>query len=295
MFAISQRANELGERDLIQLVLEEAVRLTDSAIGYLHFVNDDQEGIQLVAWSAETLKQCTAAYDNHYPISAAGIWADSVRLRRPVIHNEYQNLADRKVYPEGHAHLIRHIGVPVIDGGKVRMLMGVGNKTVDYDDADVTQLQAIGNDLWPIVVRRRVEVALAEAKKAAEAANIAKSAFLANMSHEIRTPMNGIVGMVNILRREGLTPRQVERLETIDKSAQHLLSVINNILDLSKIEAGKLDLEGAPVAIDSMMVNVSSILAERAKAKGLRLAIETETIPHRLLGDPTRLRQALLN
>ena len=295
MFAISQRANELGERDLIQLVLEEAVRLTDSAIGYLHFVNDDQEGIQLVAWSAETLKQCTAAYDNHYPISAAGIWADSVRLRRPVIHNEYQNLADRKVYPEGHAHLIRHIGVPVIDGGKVRMLMGVGNKTADYDDADVTQLQAIGNDLWPIVVRRRVEVALAEAKKAAEAANIAKSAFLANMSHEIRTPMNGIVGMVNILRREGLTPRQLERLETIDKSAQHLLSVINNILDLSKIEAGKLDLEGAPVAIDSMMVNVSSILAERAKAKGLRLAIETETIPHRLLGDPTRLRQALLN
>lgn len=107
--------------------------------------------------------------------------------------------------------------------------------------------------------------------------------------------MNGIVGMVNILRREGLTPRQLERLETIDKSAQHLLSVINNILDLSKIEAGKLDLEGAPVAIDSMMVNVSSILAERAKAKGLRLAIETETIPHRLLGDPTRLRQALLN
>ncbi|MBK7764604.1 MAG: hypothetical protein IPI44_00045 [Sulfuritalea sp.] len=83
------------------------------------------------------------------------------------------------------------------------------------------------------------------AKIQAEAANIAKSAFLANMSHEIRTPMNGIVGMANILRREGITPQQAKRLDTIDTSAQHLLAIINNILDISKIEAGKFELEEA--------------------------------------------------
>ena len=137
--------------------------------------------------------------------------------------------------------------------------------------------------------------ALSIAKESAEAANIAKSAFLANMSHEIRTPMNGILGMINILRREGVTSKQAQRLDTIDASAQHLMSVINDVLDISKIEAGKVTLEEAPVVISSLMANVSSILSERGKAKGIRLLIETERLPHNLVGDPTRLQQALLN
>ena len=136
---------------------------------------------------------------------------------------------------------------------------------------------------------------LTVAREAAEAANIAKSAFLANMSHEIRTPMNGIIGMANILRREGVSPQQAKRLDTIDASAQHLLSVINDVLDISKIEADKLDLDEAPVIISSLLTNVCSILTERAKAKGIHLLIEIGHLPHNLLGDPTRLQQAVLN
>ena len=115
------------------------------------------------------------------------------------------------------------------------------------------------------------------------------------MSHEIRTPMNGIVGMVNLLRRAGVTPLQAERLDTIDSSSQHLLSIINDILDISKIEAGKLVLEDVPVAVESLLANVRSILSERAKAKNIRLLIEHEALLHHLTGDPTRLQQALLN
>ncbi|MBK6998472.1 MAG: PAS domain S-box protein [Rhodoferax sp.] len=136
---------------------------------------------------------------------------------------------------------------------------------------------------------------LIQAMLQAEAASIAKSAFLTNMSHEIRTPMNGIIGMANILRRQGVTAQQARHLDTIDASAQLLLSVINDVLDISKIEAGKLTLEQAPVVVGSLLVNISSILSERVKAKGIHLLIETGHLPPNLVGDPTRLQQALLN
>jgi PAS domain S-box-containing protein len=149
------------------------------------------------------------------------------------------------------------------------------------------------SDLEEKVGQRTIE--LAAARDAADAANTAKSAFLANMSHEIRTPMNAILGMAHLLQRGGVTPQQSERLDKIDAAAQHLLGIINDILDISKIEAGKFLLEEAPISFPGLMSNVVAILSERIKVKGLQLHVETEPLPSNLLGDPTRLQQALLN
>ena len=182
-------------------------------------------------------------------------------------------------------------GVYDKEGLPLRML-GCALDITERKQAE-NELQLHREHLEDLVTLRTVE--LAKAKEAAEAANVAKSAFLANMSHEIRTPMNGIIGMADILRREGVSPLQAKRLDAIDASAQHLLSVINDILDISKIEAGKLELEETPVLVSSMLGNVVSILAERAKAKGIDLLIENSQPPQNLFGDPTRLQQAVLN
>jgi PAS domain S-box-containing protein len=136
---------------------------------------------------------------------------------------------------------------------------------------------------------------LRTAKEAAETANVAKSAFLANMSHEIRTPLNAITGMAHILRRSGLTPQQTDKLDKIENAGTHLLNIINDVLDLSKIEAGKFALEDVPVHVEAMLGNIASMLGQKAREKGLRFQVETVSLPHNLHGDPTRLQQALLN
>jgi PAS domain S-box-containing protein len=128
-----------------------------------------------------------------------------------------------------------------------------------------------------------------------EAANLAKSAFLANMSHEIRTPMNAIIGLTHLLHRAGLPPEQAQQLSKIEASAKHLLSIINDVLDLSKIEAGKFSLEQSDFHLDTIFDHIQSFLRVQVASKGLSMVVEHNDVPEWLRGDPTRLRQALLN
>jgi signal transduction histidine kinase/DNA-binding response OmpR family regulator/HPt (histidine-containing phosphotransfer) domain-containing protein len=137
--------------------------------------------------------------------------------------------------------------------------------------------------------------ALAQRADQAEAATRAKSAFLANMSHEIRTPMNAILGLSHLMARDSRDPLQRDRLTKVDVAARHLLQVLNDILDLSKIEAGKVVLEEVDFALDELLSRVFEIVGGAARAKGLELVLDTDHLPARLRGDPTRLSQALLN
>ncbi|MEW5789081.1 MAG: PAS domain S-box protein [Pseudomonadota bacterium] len=563
MLALPQRTEAMDEAEFMQFGLELAEQLTGSRISFIHFVNDDQQSIELVTWSRATLANyCTAAFDSHYPLDKAGIWADAARKRAPVVFNDYASAPEKRGLPEGHATLDRLISVPVIEAGLVRMMAGVGNKPEEYSDLDVETVRLIANEVWRIVRQRRAEQALSrekdilktliqslpdliwlknpegvylacnprfeaffgaregdivgrtdydfvdreladffrekdrqaiakgghtvneekvrfasdgheellltlktpmygsdgtligvlgigrditaaraneaqlsklaqaveqspesivitntavaieyvneafvrntgytrdevlgrnpgmlksgrtpkenyarmwsalkkgepwkgefhnrrkdgsqyvefaivtplrgpdgaishyvavkeditekkrmgqeldrhrhhleeqvaertrellEAKTQAEAASRAKSAFLANMSHEIRTPMNAILGLTHLMRRDGANPGQTERLVKIDSAAHHLLSIINDILDLSKIEAGKLRLEHRDFALAAVLDHVRSMILESAQAKGLEVTVDPGNVPTWLSGDETRLRQALLN
>ena len=155
------------------------------------------------------------------------------------------------------------------------------------------ELDAHRYHLEEMVVERTAQ--LADAQRAAEEATRAKSAFLANMSHEIRTPMNAILGMTHLLRRGELQAKQLEQVDMMAHAAQHLLRLVDDVLDISKIEAGMFVVEELPLDAEQIPAEVRALIADRAAAKGLALKIDTGGLPRRLLGDPTRLTQALLN
>ena len=142
---------------------------------------------------------------------------------------------------------------------------------------------------------REVNAELVLARDAAEAGSRAKSAFVANMSHEIRTPMNAIMGLTHLLRRDATDPAAVGRLDKVSDAAEHLLQVINDILDLSKIEAGKLELERVDFSLRAVLARTLALVDGCARAKGLGLSIDLDAVPDALRGDPNRLSQALLN
>ncbi|MBK6595343.1 MAG: PAS domain S-box protein [Burkholderiales bacterium] len=574
LLALPNAGEGLDEKAFMQHGLELVEQLTDSPVGFIHFLNDASETVERVTWSAGTLAHyCTTAFESHYPVSETGIWADALNLRAPPVVNNDAKTPGKHGLPEDHAGMERLISVPVISDGRVRMMLGVGNKLRPYDEMDVETARLVADAVWHLVHQRRLDAALraseqrhrlladnatdviwtmdlqgrftyvspsvekllgftsaevlpqkleqmvcagslqtvtqvlaraiaalnagepvadfrgeleqpckngtiiwteitasalrdldgqvvgilgvsrdiserkqvqatlqaselrfrnllqetpfisvqgygptgvtrywnkasetlygysaqeaigrnlidliipsdmqagvreaisaafstgqaiptdelslqrkdgsrvdvisshvyvhipgqapemfcldidiserkraereittyrdhleelvqtrtaelSEARQQADAANLAKSAFLANMSHEIRTPLNAIIGMTHLLRRDGVSPAQAARLDLIDTSGHHLLSLINDILDLSKIEAGRLQLENTDFHLSAVLDNVGSILGAQARAKGLRIELDADAVPRWLRGDPTRLRQALLN
>jgi two-component system, sensor histidine kinase and response regulator len=203
---------------------------------------------------------------------------------------------------KGEFHNRRKDGSEFIEFAIIAPLRNEQGQTTHYVAVkeDVTDKKRIGRELD--IHRHHLEEVVAErtrqldeARDRAEVANRTKSSFIANMSHEIRTPLNAIIGLTHLMRRSALPTEQTQRLDKIDSAGQHLLAIINDILDLSKIEAGRLELESVDFHLAAVLDHVQSIMAEPAQEKGLTLRIDHDGVPLWLHGDPTRLRQALLN
>jgi len=206
------------------------------------------------------------------------------------------------VYDSGVEGIDRSVAREAWIDERLQMKRRGGTRETHINGRWIRIVESLTEDRLMVTLRtditdmRELADSLTLARDAAQAANQAKSQFLANMSHEIRTPMNGIVGLTALALEGPLSADQREHLSAVQQSADGLLAIINDILDLSKIEAGQMQLEATPFDLPEVLSGVLKVVSFNARAKGVELSLDIAAdVPRHVIGDPTRVRQVVLN
>lgn len=404
--------------------IDEAELLTGSKTGFFHFLEDDQKTISIQNWSSNTRMNICKDRINmeHQPLNEAGAWIEAIKKRSAVIHNDYAGLPERKGLPDGHVQTNRELAVPIIRGGKIKSIIGVGNKSEEYDAVDIYIVSMLGSLAWDMVNARRTEEALRKSeekyrmiiettnegvwmlddssktsyvnsrmaqmlgyakgemigksyfdfmdasarmeaekkmdihrrgiietydlrlsrkdgtyiwsiitsnpifnemgqyigglkmvtditeKKRVEELRIinerleyatrAKTEFLASMSHELRTPLHSILGFSQLLN-EGvvgeLNEKQKRYINNINEGGKFLLNLINDILDLSKVEAGKITLNIEKIRLHTTIDETLTLIKENALKHNIIIKKKIEPGLEFINADRQRFKQVLFN
>lgn len=218
--------------------------------------------------------------------------------RAVIINNVFELESAGLQVMDGTDKPVSVISVPVFAGKQIIALLSLEDHVHAnaFGEAECRLLNTVATSLGAALKNARLFAETKKARAAAEAANQYKSDFLANISHEIRTPLNAIIGMGFLAMGTDLTEQQRDYLQKIQRSGHHLLGIINDVLDFSKVEAGMMRVEAVDFAVEGLIEDVVSVVAEKAEEKGLKLAVDiAPDVPAMLLGDALRLRQILIN
>lgn len=281
---------------LSELVLEAAKRITGCRHGFVGALDEQTGSLLAHTMTRDVWEECAVQDKSHVFDQYAGLWGWVLEHSAPVMTNAPQKDPRSGGVPEGHIPISNFLSVPAMAGDRLVGLIAIANSDTGFDEDDLAVAKRLATFFSVALQRREYEKRIEKARRQSEEANRAKSAFLAKVSHEIRTPMNSILGMTDVLLRSRLAPAQRDYLGSVRDSANALLAIINDILDLSRIENNKLQLMPRPFSPARLVRRVVESMASQARQAGLTLKLHlTEDMPACLEGDAGRLRQVLVN
>jgi signal transduction histidine kinase/CheY-like chemotaxis protein len=281
-------------QSVVDVLCRKAMEVLDCHSFFNFLVNEERGCLHLNASAGIPEEEARRIEWLDYGVAVCGCAArDACRIVAEDIPNT----------PDPRTELVKSYGIlayachPLMVQGQVLGTLSFGSRTQPrFSEEDLALMKAVADQVAIAMERKRTEEALRASKEAAEAATQAKSRFLANMSHELRTPMTGVLGMLELVLGGSLEPEPREFLGMAQQSAQSLLRILNDILDLTKMEAGKVSLEEEPFSLRECVAGSVDILLPEAKRKGIALQHSVaDEVPEILLGDSVRLRQVLTN
>lgn len=298
--SIFYKDEQSASTHVLQVILQNSIKLSESEFGYICEITSDQldkstvhyiwEGNPLIdpnKEEQETTKKLEGLFNNFIE--------DIVSTKKPLMINDIKNYPKKIEISPDLPQLKSFLGVPIIIQDKLLGIVGLFNCAKDINKNLMEELDPIFSLSGRILNEKKMQL-YQLAQKQAEAANTAKSNFLAHMSHEIRTPLTGLLGMLELIDKEYLHEEDLSYLQIAHRSGLALLSILNDILDISKIEAGQLNLETLKFNPVSVAQEVTQLLLLDAEKKGVDLNLTTSPrVPLYLMGDPTRLRQIFFN
>jgi len=284
---------------IMDRVLGRVGRFTESSRAFLYRFDDEREiAVRQYVW-ADPHAESAGLPPSVLPLADLEWLHGLFDMKIPVMSEDLRRHASipPRFTADWGPERAAFLAAPIMRDGRVFGFIGVDSDTArGWTQEQINLVHSVADLFITVWSKHEVERSLVQAREAAEASNRAKSEFLANMSHEIRTPMNSVIGLADLLSDMNPTPRQRQYLDMIRVSGSALLSLINDILDLSKIEAGQLELDTVDTDLPALVDEVTGLIAFTAQSAGLEMVCRLAPgVPTRVLIDPCRLRQVLTN